>query len=145
MKKLLYLLLLPLLLLNCKKKDPEPLPVIKEIAGKWRLEANGKTVNGQKVWEKANDNPPYYLVFRFDGVLFDGEGKARCCAPDSLIVNGVPFKIKPLAPIPENPECHLLDCAFFASWDLAVQRDTLTLTAEGKPGSFRFSQRYVRE
>lgn len=65
MKKLLCLLLLPLLLLNCKKKDPDPLPAVKEIAGKWRLEANEKTVNGQKVWEKVSDTSPYSLHCSF--------------------------------------------------------------------------------
>jgi len=142
MKRYLYILLVPLLLLNCKK-EPAPLPAIKEVVGRWRLDAVEKTVNGQQIWEKVPADPPSHLVFRFDGVILDENGLPWCCVPDSLIVNGTPFKIKPLASIPENPQCHLVDCAACSSWDLEQKENELTLTSNCEFVHYR--RRYLRE
>jgi hypothetical protein len=143
MKRYLYTLLIPFLLLNCKEREPEPLPAIKEIVGKWRLDAIEKTVNGQTAWEKVSYDQPWYLVFRFDGVILDGNGLPYCCAPETLIVNGAPFKIKPRAEIPENPQCYLVDCASCPSWDLEQKENELILTSGC--AYMKYRQRYLRE
>ena len=142
MKRYIYILLIPLLLLNCKR-EPAPLPAIKEIVGRWRLDAMEKTVNGQKVWEKVSYDPPSYLVFRFDGVILDGNGLPYCCSPDTLVVNGTPFKIRPQAKVPENPQCHLVDCAYCRYWDLEQIGNELILTS--KCDFLNYRHRYLRE
>jgi hypothetical protein len=142
MKGYLYIFLIPLLLLNCKKK-PEPLPAIENIVGRWRLDAMEKTVNGQKIWEKVSYDPPAYLTFRFDGVSLDGNGLPLCCAPDSLIVEGTPFKIKPQTKVPENPQCHLVDCASCSYWNLEQKGNELILTSACEFLNYR--HRYLRE
>jgi hypothetical protein len=138
MKRYLNILLIPYLLLNCKH-EPAPLPAIKEIVGKWRLDAVETTINGQTVWEKANDTPPVYIVFRFDGVILNSDGLRDCCAPDSLIVNGTPFKIKPAAEILSNPQCAYVYCMPCSPWDLKKSDNELILTRNcGNKSRFRY-------
>ena len=142
MKQLIYALLLYILLFGCKK-DPTPLPAIQEIVGRWRLDAMEKTVNGQKVWEKVDDTSPAYLAFRFDGVVLDSKGLPWCCSPDTLVVNVTPFKIKPQAEVPSNPQCALIDCLSCSSWYLEQKENELTLTS--KCESLNYRHRYLRE
>ncbi|MPR33739.1 hypothetical protein [Salmonirosea aquatica] len=147
MKRYLYIFLLPLLLLNCKKEsEPAPLPAIEEIVGKWRLDAVEKTVNGQKVWEQVSGPVPiftYYLVFRFDGVILGEKGLSWCCSPETLIVNGTSFKIKPKAKVPTNPQCAYVDCISCPSWDLEQRDNELILTSACEFLNYR--HRYLRE
>lgn len=142
MKRYLYILLIPFLLLNCKK-EKEPAPAIKEIVGRWRLDAVEKTVNGQKVWEKVSSDSPSYLTFRFDGVILDGKGLPWCCSPETLIVNGTSFKIKPKAKVPTNPQCALIDCVSCSSWDLEQKENELIITLACQ--SLNYRHRYLRE
>ena len=83
---------------GCKKDRPDP--AIESIVGKWHLDAYEKLVNGDKVWEKAKDNPPGYLSFRFDGIMLDSKDLPSCCAPAGYNLNGTFFKIKPKASLP---------------------------------------------
>ena len=142
MKRYLYILLIPFLLLNCKK-EKEPAPVIRGIVGRWRLDAVEKTVNGQKVWEKVSYDPPTYLAFRFDGVILDGKGLPWCCSPEMLIVNGTSFKIEPKAKVPSNPQCAYVDCFTCPSWDLEPKENELILTSSCQ--SLNSRSRYFRE
>ncbi len=116
------ILLLFLLFLGCKK-DPEPSPIIKEIVGRWRLVATEYTENGKTTRTEATTAS--YLIFRFDGLIVDKDGLPGCCAPGSLIVNGAPFQIKPLAPVPRNDACARTSCAACDHLDLTQDRDTL--------------------
>ena len=144
MKRLMYALLLPFLLLNCKKeRELAPLPAIKEIVGRWRLDAMEKTVNGQKVWEKVTSDPPSYLTFRFDGLLMDEKGLPWCCSPNTLVVNGTPFKIKPQDKVPTNPQCALINCYSCPSWNLEQKENELVLASECEFQNYR--SRYLRE
>lgn len=142
MKRYLYILLLPLFLLNCKK-EPTPLRAIKKIVGRWRLDAVEKTVNGQKVWEKVSFDSPSYLVFRFDGVILDEKGFPWCCSPNTLVVNGTPFKIKPQDKVPTNPQCALINCYSCPSWNLEQKENELVLASECEFQNYR--SRYLRE
>ena len=143
MKTLAYFLLLSVLFSNCKKNDLTPPAEIEEIVGAWRLEAVEKVVDGQAVWEKVNDDPPYRFIFRHDGVPLDINGLGQCCSPDSLIVNGTPVKIRPTAKIPKNPDCALINCFTCPTWGLEQNGDELVITQDCQSQSRRF--RYVRE
>jgi len=141
MKQILYAFLLPILLIGCKKDDFEPTAQIKDLVGKWRMVAMETTVNGQKIWENASETRESYVVFRFDGVILNENGDQPCCTPGSLIVNGVPFTIKPLAPI--SSECISASCVLIPYWNLQQTADTLIVTPGAKLAYHRF--RYIRE
>ena len=144
MKRFLYALLLPILLVGCKKDDFEPTAQIKDLVGNWRLVATETTVNGQKVWENASETRESYLVFRFDGVILKENGNRPCCAPGSLIVNGVPFTIKPLAPVPMlDSECINVLCVAMPNLILQLKGDTLIVTPG--IGNSHYRARYIRE
>lgn len=143
MKRILYALLLPILLVGCKKDDFEPTALIKDLVGKWRLVAMETTVNGQKVWENASETRESYLVFRFDGVILKENGNRPCCAPGSLLVNGVPFTIKPLAPVPMLDGCINVLCSYIPNLILQQNADTLIVTPMIENPPYR--SRYIRE
>lgn len=144
MKRFLFALLLPILLVGCKKDDFEPTDQIKDLVGKWRLVAMETTVNGQKMWENAPETRKSYVVFRFDGVILNENGTSPCCSPGSLIVNGVPFTIKPLAPIPtKSSECISVSCVLIPYWNLQQTADTLIVTPGVNLAYHRF--RYIRD
>ncbi|MPR33737.1 hypothetical protein [Salmonirosea aquatica] len=141
MKRYLYILAIPLFLLNCKKDEvPDPLPTIKELVGRWRLVATETTVDGEKVWESATAS--YYLIFRFDGVILNENGNRPCCTPGSLIVNGVPFTIKPLAPV-SSEFCGNVSCLYMPNLILQQNADTLIVTPGIENPHYR--SRYLRE
>lgn len=111
MKKLIPLFLLLFSLSDCKKKDPEPDPVLKGIVGGWRLIGFEKTVNNEKVWEPVDMDKQTVFSFRFDGVMLDKDGLPYCCASSNYVVNGTPYKVVAKAKIPENPICATVNCA----------------------------------
>ncbi|MPR33738.1 hypothetical protein [Salmonirosea aquatica] len=90
MKRFLYALLLPILLVGCKKHDFETPPAIKELVGKWRLKAVEKTVNGQTVWEEVPAQDGDTFTIRFDGILLGSNGLPPCCGLDKYSIDGYP-------------------------------------------------------
>jgi hypothetical protein len=126
MKQILFLLAFSVMLLNCKKDRNDPSPEVAGIVGRWQLTEIEKTENGQKTWLSAvYYDQPTYLNFRNDGVLLDGKELPYCCAPDSLNVNGVPFKVVPKADLPVNPTCALVDCATCPTWNIQQNGDEM--------------------
>ncbi|WP_221391644.1 hypothetical protein [Dyadobacter sp. NIV53] len=140
MKQFIAYLLLILLLSDCKKSavDPETLPEIKNIAGKWRSDSYERTINGKKVWEKVTAN---YIIFRFDGVLLENNGLPACCTPESYNINGKPFQIVPKTPLDHNPQCDLIDCIICESWDIEQIDNEMIITYCIMGGRIK----YVRE
>jgi hypothetical protein len=64
----------------------------------------------QKVWQPVSASQPVYMTFRSDGVVLDGDGKANCCGPKELKVNGSLFEIKPQTEVTFNMNCASVDC-----------------------------------
>jgi len=128
MKQILSLLTILTFLSGCKE-DNDTLPQIEGIVGKWRLTEMGRTENGQTIWSEidTNDKPNYFSV-RFDGVLLDDKNLPLCCAPQSLTVNGFPFKIEPKAAVPVNPLCAAVSCAQCPSWEIEQNGDEMIIT-----------------
>jgi hypothetical protein len=111
MKKLLYFSFLFILLSGCKDKDDkEPVPLIKPIIGKWLVAETEVTVNGTKVWQPASASQSVYVIFRSDGVVLNGDGKANCCGTKELKVNGSIFEIKPETEVAFYINCELVNC-----------------------------------
>jgi hypothetical protein len=128
MKKLLFLLVLMNMLSNCKKDNTDPSPVIENIVGKWRIEANEQEVNGVNVWVNVPDSTAYSISFRFDGVILDNSGLPACCVPDRYYVNEVLFKVIPKAKLDVNPVCAYSLCiADPAPWNITQNGDELII------------------
>jgi hypothetical protein len=130
MREILFLLVILMIFSACKKDGPDPAPEIESIVGKWRLKALEKTEDGQKIWEEINIGAePSYISFRFDGVLLDHKGLPFCCQPDSLTLNGNPFKIVPKAKLPDNPVCSVINCATCPNWEIQQNGNEITIAS----------------
>jgi hypothetical protein len=127
MKKLLLALIIPFVLVNCKKDDPEPAPEISALVYTWKHTAYEHVVNGEKVWVPI-EIEPRYISFRFDGLILDSKGLPACCAPRTYYVNGVLFEVKPKATVPVNEQCALVDCIECATWNIEQTGNELILS-----------------
>jgi hypothetical protein len=130
MKQILFLLVISMMLSGCKKdRNEDPLPEVANIFGKWRLMEIEKTENGKTSWNPVvYYDEPTYLSFRYDGVILDNKGLPQCCGPDSLKINGVPFKIVPRSDLPLNPTCAYVDCAGCPVWDITQTGDEIIIS-----------------
>jgi len=107
MKKISILIVMLFAMAGCKKHEPNPIPEIAPIMSKWRpverIDSKGDTIS---VASEQTD----FLVFRFDGVIVNEAGYKPCCSPNSYILNGQRFEVKPQAPVQEDPSCIYVDC-----------------------------------
>jgi hypothetical protein len=142
MKRIVYILLLPILLVGCKKHDFETPPEIKALVGKWRLQAVEKTVNGQTVWEEVSAADVSTFTIRFDGVLLGSDGLPPCCGLDRYSVDGVPYVVKPQMKVPYNAECELLNCASCPR-NMTIENKELIVTSMCEKSISR--AKYVRD
>lgn len=127
MKKLLFALIIPFVLIACKKDDPDPVPEIASIVGKWKHIAYEKTENNEKTWVPMNGESST-IIFRYDGLILDSKGLRRCCAPYKYNLNGVPFEVKPKEEVPVNAECSLVDCIGCEAWTIEQTGDEMIIT-----------------
>ncbi|HEV7348138.1 hypothetical protein [Telluribacter sp.] len=114
MLRYLNFVLFLLLMWGCQDKHITP-EVLKPLAGTWRLAAYEQTLNGKTKWVEVpaavgTAAGASTLSFRFDGVVLDSKGLPACCGPSALRINGTTFAIEPKAALPDNPQCHLIDC-----------------------------------
>jgi len=111
MKKLITFVLLLTVFTQCKKReDPEPLPEIASIVGKWRVTAYSHIAGDSLVTTPASDGQATIYQFRFDGAFLDENGYMPCCLPQKFTLNGQPFEQKPLAPVKLDPICSSVYC-----------------------------------
>lgn len=142
MKKLLYALMFSLVLVACKSDDPKPEPEIAAIAHRWKLIASEKMVDGKKNWVPV-DGEPYYISFRFDGLILESNGLPPCCSPKAYYLNGVLFEVKPKLEVPPNTYCMSVDCIGCKTWDIEQTGNELIISL-CEPFSDRRSK-YIRE
>ena len=142
MKKMLFALMISLVLISCKKDDPEPEPEIAAIAHRWKLTAYEKIVDGKKIWVPI-DGEPDYISFRFDGLILDSNGLPPCCSPRAYYLNGVLFEVKPKAEVPTNSYCISVDCIGCDTWDIEQTGNELIISL-CEPFTDRRSK-YIRE
>lgn len=107
MKRLSLLVLLAFALVNCKNDDPDALPELESIVGKWRPVEHTKS-GGTPVVVTNGDID--FMEIRYDGVLLNKGGYRPCCSPTSYMLNGVPFEIVPQAPAELDPICASVSC-----------------------------------
>jgi hypothetical protein len=127
MKKLLFTLMISLVLVACKKDDPEPEPEIAAIVDRWKSTAYENMVNGKKIWVPV-DGEPSYISFRFDGLILDSNGLPPCCSPRAYYLNGVLFEVKPKAGVPTNNYCISVDCIGCDTWDIEQTGNELIIS-----------------
>jgi hypothetical protein len=141
MKNLIVVSLLMFILSDCKEKDPEPDPIIKEIIGKWRLVEQELQVEGNLVWTNASGDPQNGLWFRSDGALLDQSGLPSCCVPSLYTVNGVSFAVVRDTKLTGNPLCESVYCVSASLCE--IQQEGNEMIATGCNGNIR--SKYVRE
>ena len=142
------LILLFLLLLwaftGCKRDksaepEPQPMPEVAGIVGKWHLVESRYTSGDSTVVKDMTNEPQKAFSIRFDGViLYDGYGS--CCATSEYEINGNVFKVKPQKDVPYNENCGLVDC--FACPKLIITQAGDEMTIESCLGGI---DKYVRE
>jgi hypothetical protein len=131
MKKLLYFSLLLIFLTGCKndKDDNTPEPLIKPLVGKWLLKQTELTVNGKKVWQPAPASQPVYLLFRSDGIILNADGKASCCGPKELKINGGLYEIKPQTTVVYSLDCTAVDCFACPTFDIEYAGNEMIISS----------------
>jgi len=118
-----------------KKVDPEPLPKIASIVGKWRVIAYTQTLGDSLITDSVAKENSYLYVFRFDGVLVNEKGYMPCCLPQKYFLNGSLFEAKPLAPAEFDPSCEYVYCA--GCPEMRITRPTaVSLLIETCKGSY---------
>lgn len=138
MSKLSLVFLVLLVFLQCRKDDkvdPEPIPEIASIVGKWRVTNYIQTVGDSLFTSPVAKENSLLFVFRFDGVLVNENGYMPCCLPQKYFLNGNLFEAKPLAPVEYDPGCKYVDCAGCA--EMTIKRPTAdSLLIETCKGSY---------
>jgi hypothetical protein len=127
MKKHLFILMISLVVVSCKKDNTDPEVLISSLTHTWKHTAYGNVVGNDTIWEPIRIEPRY-IHFRFDGVILDEKDLPVCCAPKAYYVNGELFKIKPKAPLPFNEQCALLDCIQCDAWNITQKSDELIVS-----------------
>ncbi|MET7256045.1 hypothetical protein [Dyadobacter fermentans] len=142
MQRLVLLLLLSWAFTNCKRDksaEPQPLPEIAGIVGKWHLVETRYKAGDSTIVKNMTNEPQKAFSIRFDGViLYDGYGS--CCATSEYEINGNVFKVKPQKDVPYNENCGLVDC--FACPKLIITQAGDEMTIESCLGGI---DKYVRE
>lgn len=111
MKRLSLAMLLLFVFGQCKKDNPEPLPEIASIVGKWREVAHIRTVGDSTMTEVIPKEYSNVYEFRYDGVFLNEYGKVPCCLPPKFFIDGEEFVPKPQAPAEPDPLCASTYCA----------------------------------
>lgn len=94
---------------------------------KWLLIETEQSVNGKKTWTAVNTLQPEYLIFRNDGVILNGDGKASCCSPKSLLINNQTYEIKPQSAVVYVNDCTTVICAPCPVWDIEMNGDEMII------------------
>ena len=143
MKRLLYIPLVLVCLLSCKKDsigDMSPGALFTTVSGPWHsIEIERSSLDNKSTWEPIAASKSDTLIFRGDGVVLNVNGTPRCCAPATMIINGTLLDVKPQAALPNNPQCELLNCITCPTWEISLSDDQLIIGTCSSPRT-----RYVR-
>jgi len=142
MKRLFYIPLFLLIALACSddKDAVQADSAIPNSDTKWLLTETEQNVNGKKVWTAVNTLQPEYIIFRYDGVILNGDGKASCCSPKSLLINNKTFEIKPQSEISYNVDCAAVFCAPCPVWDVEMNGSEMIIAQCQNPRN-----KYIRQ
>lgn len=131
MKRLLYIPLVLVWLLSCKKErngDLYPALAFTSVSGIWHsIEIERSSLDNKSTWEPIAASKSDSLIFRTDGVVLNVNGTPRCCAPATMIINGTLLDVKPQIALPNNPQCELLNCITCPTWEISLSDDQLII------------------
>jgi hypothetical protein len=143
MKRLLYIPLVLVWLLSCKKErdgDLSPALAFNSVSGIWHsIEVERSSLDNKSTWEPVAAAKSDSLIFRTDGVVLNANGTPRCCAPATMIINGNLLDVKPQTALPNNPQCELLNCITCPTWEISLSDDQLIIGTCNSP-----RMKYVR-
>lgn len=143
MKRLLYIPLVLVWLLSCKKDsvgDLSPNYAFSTVSGIWHsVEVERSSLDNKSTWEPIEAAKSDSLIFRIDGVVLNADGTPRCCAPATMIINGNLLDVKPQTALPNNPQCELLNCITCPTWEISLSDDQLIIGTCNSPRT-----KYVR-
>ena len=131
MQRLALFLLLLWAFTNCKlnkseEPEPQPLPEISGVVGKWNLVEARYTSGDSTIVKNMTNEPQKAFSIRFDGVmLYDGYGS--CCATSEYEINGNVFKVKPQKDVPYDQNCGLVDCLTCPKLIITQTGDEMTI------------------
>jgi hypothetical protein len=135
MKGFVYLFVLSLLLINCKKdKDPEPLPEIADIAGRWNLTEQKYPSGDSTISANIDEVIQRDIFIRYDGVILY-DGYAACCPTNKYLINGNLFNVVAKEDIPYDAKCHLVDCMPCDELIITQTGNTMTVVRCGRATS----------
>ncbi|MGV3601495.1 MAG: hypothetical protein ACO1N1_09850 [Dyadobacter fermentans] len=144
MKRLLYIPLVLVWLLSCKKDSDSDgvfngIGTFRTIEGRWHsVEIERSSLDNKSNWEPIANANSDTLIFRNDGVVLNADGSPRCCAPPTLIINGQLLDVKPLTALPNNPLCQT-NCITCPTWEMSWNADQLIISTCSTP-----KMKYVR-
>ena len=137
MKRLLYIPLVLVWLLSCKKDsfdDMSPNLAFTTVSGPWHsIEIERSSLDNKSTWEPIAASKSDTLIFRGDGVVLNANGTPRCCAPATMIINGNLLDVKPQTALPNNPQCELLNCITCPTWEVSLSDDQLIIGTCNSP------------
>jgi hypothetical protein len=112
MKRLLCIPILVIMLLGCKSNENDSVAAqsaaLQSIVGKWLMTESEQIVGGKPVWKPVMNLTPVYITFSPEGIPLDDNGKAGCCGPKELNINGRTFTLDPAVQQTfYNPVCAL--------------------------------------
>lgn len=131
MKRFLYIPLLFILLINCKKDkidSQQPDEIMKPLVGKWRLTEVEQVVNGQNVWVPFVGYEAVYAIFRYDGIELFQNGEASCCAPKIYNINNTRYEVVPKSEVTYSFDCSLVDCIPCLSYDIEINGNEMLIS-----------------
>lgn len=137
MKRLLYIPVVLVCLLSCKKEsDSDPMQfsaAFQSVAGTWHsVEIERSSLDNKSVWGPIASEKSDTLIFRTDGVVLNADSTPRCCAPPTLIINGQLLDVKPQTALPNNPLCEL-NCITCPTWEISWNDDQMIISTCASP------------
>lgn len=90
---------------NCKKEVPEIPQEISGIVGKWRTVEYTQFMGDSIVTGSIPKELSRVIIFRFDGVMLEENGKQTCSTPNIYLLNDQLIEIKPQTPVPTTMDC----------------------------------------
>jgi hypothetical protein len=132
MRRLFYITLFLSVMLSCKKDSLDVMGMadMDPVSGKWFLsQVERASVDNKNVWEYVSAAQTDTIAFRSDGVILQADGLPMCCAPKSLIINGSLLDIKPQSPLPANPYCANVSCAYCPVWEITLTGNEMIVSS----------------
>lgn len=141
MNKNILLILLGFAITNCKKDEPGPPPEVASIVGRWRTVEYTEVKGDSILTHSIPKEQSRIIIFRFDGVMLEENGKQSCGTPGAYLLNDKLIEVKPQEPVPTTIDCTGLVGIWCPEYFKIIQRSSNEIATEW----CTMKLRYVRE